>query len=267
MKKLRLTIEEEEALMRTIKDKFILDCRSNISDFSYSKEDVKEFLKTLETESVVKPEIWIKADAYTKMYELVRQSPVEIQWHGLVKKEGNIYTIYDILLFPQTNSAAATNSDQNEFAEWQMNLIKDINFPIHEMRMHGHSHVNMGVYSSGIDDAYQRDLISKVDNGDYYIFLVLNKKTEMFALLYDFEQQVLFDSSDITICIEDDKENDIKKWCKEQIETYCKTGRQPNKKTPTPVTSNLKLDNIDLENSTGAIAEIAAAVRKFGRRS
>lgn len=230
MKKLRLTGEEELLLLNDIQHTFEEICKSNINDFEYTKDDVKDFINALTDNTVTLPTLMITADAYTKMYELVKQSPIEIQWHMLVDRniETNTYMITDILLFPQTNSGTSTTTDQNEFAKWQMNLIKDLNFPLEKLRGHGHSHVNMGVYSSGIDDAYQRDLITKVEDGDYYVFLVLNKKMEMFALIYDFHNQILFETKDINIEIIYAGE-DIKAWCKEQINKYCKSATSTNR--------------------------------------
>lgn len=223
MKKLRLTTNEWEEMLKDISMKYHECCNRNIMNFEYTKADVAAFIKNNEPNNIKNPIIQITSDAYVKMYELVNQSSVEIQWHGLVIKEDNIYTIYDILVFPQTNSATSTNSNQNEFAEWQTKLIMDMNFPIDKMRMHGHSHVNMNVYSSAIDDGYQSELITKVDENDYYIFLVLNKRMEMYPLLYDFEQQTLFEGKDIEIQILDQSGQDIKKWCSNQIKENCKT--------------------------------------------
>lgn len=239
MKKLRLTSSEWEEMLKDISLKFHENHNRNLNEFEYTKKDVEEFVKELVQENVKKPTILINSNTYTKMYELVRQSPIELQWHMMVKRfpETQEYHVYDILLFPQTNSGASTTTDQDEFAEWQANLIQDLTFPIEELRGHGHSHVNMGVYSSGVDDAYQRNLITKVDDGDFYLFFVLNKKMELFALLYDFEQQIIFETKDMTIEIIDDDGVDIRTWCEEQIKTYCKkaetkvaTYKPPNKK-------------------------------------
>lgn len=244
MKKLRLTPNQWEEMLKDISFKYHDNYYQNVTNFEYTKTDVAEFLKQIEPKEIKKPIINITADAYIKMYELVNQSTVEIQWHGLVKRKDNIYTIYDILVFPQTNSAALTSSDQNEFAEWQTNLIMDMNFPINEMRLHGHSHVMMNVYSSAIDDGYQTELITKVDDGDFYIFLVLNKKMEMYPILYDFEQQILFEGhNEIMIEILDSNNQDIKTWCADQIAKYCKTETRKTygygQKYPT---TNLKLE-------------------------
>ena len=260
MKKLRLKTNEWEKLLQDISIKFHEDCNRNISNFSYTKEDVNKFVKDLTENEGNIPVIQITSDAYVKMYELVNQSSVEIQWHGLVEKNDNVYTIYDILVFPQTNSAAATSSDQNEFAEWQTKLIMDINFPIDKMRMHGHSHVNMNVYSSTIDDGYQSELITKVEDGDYYIFLVLNKKMEMYPLLYDFNQQILFEGKDISIVILDSNNNDIRTWCAEQIKENCKT-HTPKKWSYEPKT-NL---NIETFKEAGYISDIMQSPKKRRR--
>ena len=224
MKKLRLNNEERELLITNIQEKFEKTGKFNVSSFEYTKKDLLEFLNKTFAKNVKKPTILIDNDTYTKMYELVKQSSIEIQWHMLVDRDlgTNKYLVYDVLLFPQTNSGASTTTDQEEFTEWQTELIMDPEFPLEHLRGHGHSHVNMNVYSSGVDDAYQRDLITKVEDGDYYLFLVLNKKMEMYALLYDFEQQILFETNDMDIEIIDENGLDIKEWAKSQIKEYCK---------------------------------------------
>lgn len=203
-----------------------LNASSNINTFSFNKNDMDEYIKSITNkDNIISPLLCITSDVYVTMLELIRQSPVEISWHGLVKrdKEKGIYVLYDILIFPQINSATTTTTDETEFAKWQMKLISDMNFPIEDLRMHGHSHVNMNVFSSGVDDKYQTDLISKVDDGDFYLFLIMNKKMEICALLYDFEQQILFDTKDIQIKILDKNNNDIINKCKKWISDNCKT--------------------------------------------
>ncbi len=139
------------------------------------------------------------------------------------------YYIYDILVFPQINSPTSTTTDEKTFAEWQTNLILDMNFPIENLRMHGHSHVNMNVFSSGIDDKYQEDILAKVDNGDYYIFLIMNKKMEICIFIYDFVQQIMFDKNDIEFEIVG--ENDcIRDWARKQLKENSRTTAPSNPK-------------------------------------
>lgn len=220
MKKLRATNQEKNLFIDDIIKK-MFDGKTSIEDFSI--DDLKKEYTKL-PEDIQKPIINISAEAYLKMLELINQSDVECSWHGLVRKGGNEYFIYDILVFPQINSGASTTTDEKEFAEWQTKLIMDPEFPIEDLRMHGHSHVMMNVFSSGVDDQYQKDLITKVEDGDYYIFLIMNKKMEMCVFIYDFEQQVMFEKSDITIKINYGN-TDIRQWAKDQLEENATTER------------------------------------------
>jgi len=266
MKKLRLTAEEKNMLLQDVEHTLKEICKNNISVFEYTKKDVQDFLNNLTDNTVEKPTLMIVAEVYTKMYELVKQSDIELQWHMLVERDikTNNYLIYDIMLFPQINSGVSTTTDEKAFAEWQMNLIKDPEFPIEDLRGHGHSHVNMNVYSSGIDDAYQRDLITKVEDGDYYIFLVLNKRMEMFALIYDFRQQILFETKDIDIKIMYCG-TDIRKWCTDQIKLYCKSAPKYTRPCydPTPWTGDLRLHKMTDDDY---IADITTKGNFTGRR-
>lgn len=242
MKKLRPSIDEKIKFIEDLTEQLAWFNRDSFEDFSI--EDLKKEYTKIDPKTVNKPTLQIAAETYLKMLELVNQSPVECMWHGLVKRYEaiNTYLIYDILVFPQINSTTATTTDDNEFAKWQLELIKDPNFPIEDLRMHGHSHVNMNVFSSGIDDKYQKDLITKVDDGDYYIFLIMNKKMEMCAFIYDFSQQVMFDTKDITIQIMNAGSEDIRTWAKDQLKKYATTERYylnkpQNKKEEKKVTS------------------------------
>lgn len=219
MEKLKLSKKEVNELLNKIKEE-IIKC-NKISEFKLTASDVAK----IDDKKVVTPTLVIPTDIYNKMFGLVHESSVEISWHGLVRRDikKQIYFIYDILVFPQINSATSTTTDETDFADWQTELIIDPKFPIEDLRMHGHSHVNMNVFSSGVDDQYQKDLIAKVEDGDYYIFLILNKKHEICALIYDYYQQILFTTSDIDIRIIDQNDNDISNWAKEMVNTYCTT--------------------------------------------
>lgn len=227
MKKLRPTAEEKERLLLRITDKLNFYNRGSIESFTI--DDLKDEFKNIPKE-VKKPSLYINAEAYMKMLELVNQSATECAWHGLVKRniKENKYYIYDILVYPQINSATSTTTDEDAFAKWQTDLILDPNFPIEDLRMHGHSHVNMNVFSSGIDDKYQEDLLTKVDNDDYYIFLIMNKKMEICIFIYDFVQQIMFDKYDIKYEIVGTDEG-IRGWARTQLKENAKTAVIPSK--------------------------------------
>lgn len=214
MERLRVNATEQEAILSQLA--LQLKSCDNISNFK------PDFAKMLDEKEIIKPMVLIPSDIWIKMYSLVQNTDKEISWHGLVKRdeEYQIYTIYDILLFPQINTATATQTDDDKYSEWLLSKMTDPEFPFEDMRMHGHSHVKMNVYSSGIDDAYQKELLTKVEDGDYYLFFVLNQKFEMFTLLYDFKQNVLFKNADITIRVVDTNGENIQNWSKKQIEEY-----------------------------------------------
>lgn len=222
MKKLKLTQEEKTRFLEALSDKLDRSFRAKGIE-KLSIEDIKKEVMSV-PKGVKLPKIYITAEAYVKMMELVRQSPIEISWHGLVKRdiETNTYIIYDVLIFPQINSATTTTADEEGFAKWQMNLISDMDFPLEDLRMHGHSHVNMNVFSSGVDDQYQEDLLHKVQDGDYYIFLIFNKKSEICALLYDYNQNILFETKDIFLDILGNSNNELCTWASYAIQENCK---------------------------------------------
>ena len=228
MKRLRANDQEKTSFINKIIQKFTEE-KTSIEDFSI--DDIKkEFSKI--PDNIVKPIVQVTSDAYIKMLELVNQSPVECSWHGLVARdeENDIYTVYDVMVFPQINSATTTTTDEDEFAEWQTNLIMDPTFPIEDLRLHGHSHVNMNVFSSGVDDKYQKDLITKVEDGDYYIFFIMNKKMDICIFLYDFKQQIMFEKKDITFEIVTLEGSCARKWAEEELKEKATNGIISTKK-------------------------------------
>ena len=194
MERLRMNKKLQEEITNYVAEElFSLDRLSKITiDLSkFAKVDTKQ----------EKPTIIITPETYLKMYALVDNTDDEISWHCLVKKSENKYLLYDVLVFPQENTAAHTGTDDKKYTEWLQKLMLDDTFQFNELRCHGHSHVNMNVFSSVTDDEYQTNLTQNIDDGDFYIFLILNKKREMCVFLYDFEHNILFDKKDINIII------------------------------------------------------------------
>ena len=77
----------------------------------------------------------------------------------------------------------------------------DESFPTIDLKCHGHSHVRMGTAASATDDEYQENMIQNIDDGDFYLFMILNKQRCMNIYLYDFEKQILFTEKDIQVKI------------------------------------------------------------------
>lgn len=263
--RLKFKKDEIDSIIKKITE-LIYNC-NNISKLNIKADDIldKETIKT-----ITKPTIKIPASIYIKMLQLIHEYSVEISWHGLVKRdiENQIYTIYDILLFPQINTATSTTTEQDEFAKWTEKLILDPKFPIQDLRMHGHSHVNMNVFSSAVDDTYQNDILTKVEDDDYYIFLIMNKRNEICVLLYDYHQQILFTTGDIDIIITDENDNDIKLWAKDQIKKYCKEEKPYyNKGTYRGYQTHLSLDIYNDDSEKVFIKDAKVKPKQFSKKA
>ena len=238
MKRARLTNKEQEALIEYLTK--TVNQNPNAQDITINIDKILKPIKKAE----VKPILRITAEVMVKMFSLVAFYKDEISWHCFSKREkvGNekIYTIYDLTVFPQINSATSTDADEKEYPKWLSELLSDPDSDFENMRVHGHSHVNMQVFSSGIDDGYQQELLTKLKDDDYYIFLILNKHMEMCVLIYDFEEKILFESDDIYLEIISDGKNILEDVIKE-IAEKTKT-RTVTRHTITPSHSDLALD-------------------------
>ena len=138
--------------------------------------------------------------AWIKMTALVSRFETEVQWHGMVRRVSNDgFEVYDILVPPHEVSGATVTSEYKPYIEW-LNSLDDDTF--NAVRFHGHSHVDMGVTPSAVDNKYRLDLITQLpqpSNGDdvYYIFLIINKKQVWSAEIYDLTNNACYGTNEI----------------------------------------------------------------------
>ena len=138
--------------------------------------------------------------AWIKMTALVSRFETEVQWHGMVRRiSENEFEIYDVLVPPHEVSGATVTSEYKPYIEWMDGLDDDT---FNAVRFHGHSHVNMAVSPSAVDNKYRLDLVTQLpkptgDDDVFYIFLIINKKHEWSAEIYDLTNNALYDTSDI----------------------------------------------------------------------
>ena len=164
-------------------------------------------------DNIIAPHIIISDEALAKSRALVAQCDKEIAWHGIVNadREKGIYYIKDVVVPPQYVTGTSVDSDSNEWALWASQFDNET---FNAIRCHMHSHVNMAVFSSGTDDDYQKDVVTKDSNLDYYIFLIWNKKGDLFARFYDVENNVMFDNKEFPVSYENNSIND---WAAKEI--------------------------------------------------
>lgn len=213
MERLRLSKKEQESILEQIRTQLNKNMRINslkIEGKDFRKVDIKK---------VQKPLLLIRAQAYIKMFALVDICNEEIAWHGLVKrtKSQGVYDLYDIVTFPQIVSAAHVDTDDEKYTMWLQEKMMDENFPFNDMKCHGHSHVNMQVFSSATDDEYQDNMIKNAKKDDYYIFMILNKKRDIQIYLYDFTQNILFSKKDMDVFLVGEDGDDLLEWADKEI--------------------------------------------------
>lgn len=138
--------------------------------------------------------------AWIKMTALVSRFETEVQWHGEVRRiSENEFEIYDVLVPPHEVSGATVTSEYKPYIKWMDGLDDDT---FNAVRFHGHSHVNMTVSPSPVDNKYRLDLVTQLpkptgDDDVFYIFLIINKKHEWSAEIYDLTNNALYGTDDI----------------------------------------------------------------------
>lgn len=122
--------------------------------------------------------------ASTKIDLLVREFKKEVGWHGIVQRVNkDIFVVKDILVHPQMTRATLTDTNYDEYQKWLMSLPSGL---ISEIRLQGHSHANMPVFSSAIDDQHQKEVVSKFRNqDDFYLFTIHNRRRQRLGILYE----------------------------------------------------------------------------------
>lgn len=152
-----------------------------------------------------KATVLFSAKAYLKMTTLIRDFGDEVAWHGIAYRSEDetkdIYHIEDILVYPQVVTGATVNTDQEKYQTWLMAQSDDV---FNNIRFQGHSHVNMGVSPSSVDTTHQEKIIEQLEDDMFYIFMIWNKRHDVFTKIYDMKKNIMFESTDVTVDVEID---------------------------------------------------------------
>jgi hypothetical protein len=141
--------------------------------------------------------VLITPEAYNKMLTLVTEFSDEVGWHGTASRSGEgVYIIEDIFVYPQEVTGSTVTTDQFAYSEWLYELDDDT---FNKIRMQGHSHVNMGVRPSGVDDKHRQQILEQLEADMFYIFMIWNKSLSVHTLIYDMQRNILFEDDDVTV--------------------------------------------------------------------
>lgn len=140
--------------------------------------------------------------AWQKMQTLIREFDKEVAWHGVAERceEKDTYLISDILVYPQEVTGSTVTTDQNEYEMWLMRQEDDV---FNNIRMQGHSHVNMSTSPSSVDLNLYDGILSQLDSDMFYIFMIYNKRGEKTVKLYDLRENILFETADVTVAVKE----------------------------------------------------------------
>ena len=175
-----------------------------------------------------KVEVIFETEAYEKMQALIEEAKKEIGWYGVVEREGDkTFIIKDLLLCPQVVTGATVKTDDKEYIGW-LDSLDD--YTVNHMRFYGHSHVNMSTFPSSTDKTHYNEMIQNCN--DFYIFGIFNKSGARWFNIYDVENNILYEDSDIKYQFYISPSNtwateQIKKYVKEETYTYNKKEDKP----------------------------------------
>lgn len=147
-----------------------------------------------------KATLYYTDQAWAKQSALLREFDKEVAWHGVATRGDNPeldeYLIEDILVYPQEVTGATVTTDQEKYQTWLYEHDDDV---FNNIRMQGHSHVNMGTSPSSVDLALYEKILSQLDDDMFYIFVIWNKRLEKTVKIYDLKKNVLFETEDVTV--------------------------------------------------------------------
>jgi len=174
--------------------------------------------------------VWLTPEVYIKTLALVTEFSDEVAWHGSVIRDGDSdFVIEDIFVYPQEVTGSTVNTDQAAYTEWLYGLDDEA---FTKIRMQGHSHVNMSVSPSGVDDRHRQQILEQLESDMFYIFMVWNKSLSVHTLVYDMAKNILYEDKDIEVrIIGEEGMEEFLADAREKVQkrSHKKTGRKPKK--------------------------------------
>jgi hypothetical protein len=216
MKPLRITDEDQNKLIENFKE-FLKNTRFQDGTIHYTRS-----LMDLQGNQP-KPTLTFTADAMLKMKNLVATCTEEVGWHGTVERNGMYFLVTDIILYPQVVTGATTNAKEPEYANWLMEQPDEI---FNKIRFQGHSHVNFGVTPSGVDTNFYEKILNQLQDNDYFIFMILNKRDQYSLWIYDYSCNTIFEDKEILLRTQLNDGSLIDTWTEQNLATWVE---QPSK--------------------------------------
>lgn len=151
-----------------------------------------------------KAHVYFTEIAWMKMTALLREFTKEVAWHATAYRipgDEDEYLIKDIMVYPQTVTAATVDMDVEEYAQWLQQGIMSEDERFDHIRCQMHSHVNMGVSPSGTDIQHQEEILAQLGDDDFYIFMIWNKSLKVYMRIFDMQKNILFETDDCDFAV------------------------------------------------------------------
>lgn len=142
--------------------------------------------------------------AWSKMWLLVDNFNSEVAWNGLCRRDAeheNWFWIEDILVHAQTVTSGTVRTDPVQYDAW-LDTFDDDTF--NRIRMHGHSHYYAGAFASQLDVELQNDIIAQLSGDMFYIFLIVNRRRDIWVKIVDKKTDTTYDCSTSEWDVRDD---------------------------------------------------------------
>lgn len=158
--------------------------------------------------------------AWTKMWALVDAFNSEVAWAGLCSriKTGH-FLVEDILVHKQTVTGGTVRTDPAEYDEWLDYYRENDEETFFKIALHGHSHYNFMARPSGKDEEVQRDFTAWLDGDMFYIFVIANRRRDLWVKVYDMETKMMYWDTAVEVNVEsnDFNMNDFIKTAKGMV--------------------------------------------------
>ena len=137
--------------------------------------------------TITEPHVTFTKDALRDIYQIVDLSDKEIGWMGIVERDGMHFRVTEILMPKQTANMAECEFTTDGMAEIQLALLERPNGDelANQLKLWGHSHVDMGVFASPQDKAQIEDF--KENGNSYFLRMIANKKGDISLSLFLFD--------------------------------------------------------------------------------
>lgn len=200
MKLIKLT----DTIKEKLKAEFDTQLLKHLGDTDTFKFSAKVDSLLTDNTEIEKPVVLFTPEVYTKLLCLAKGCDGrEIGFHGTVNKANNIYLITDLLVYPQETTATTVTTDETELLAWQEELSNET---FNSLRFQGHTHPTFSAQPSGTDLEMYSKFLRCLGSEDFYIFLIINKNLDIWLEMYDYKQNVIFESKDIVYDILGERE-------------------------------------------------------------